>query len=171
MFHFSRFPPIHLCIQCRVMQHYLHGVSPFGYLRIKGCLPPPRSFSQAATSFIGTFCLAILRMLLWCSTTTSLFDLVDIGVVEIFSTTLYLVLRICFWLIYTLYIFEPEFSRETLLWLQGDKKTAWAVPDRNQTYDKGALPSCWLIWLYHRAITPWALPSLHPSTKPFACTV
>ncbi len=34
-------------------------VSPFGYLRIKGCLPPPRSFSQAATSFIGFSCLGI----------------------------------------------------------------------------------------------------------------
>ena len=29
-------------------------VSPFGHLRIKGCLPPPRSLSQAATSFIGS---------------------------------------------------------------------------------------------------------------------
>ena len=34
-------------------------VSPFGYLRIKGCLPPPRSFSQAATSFIGFLCRGI----------------------------------------------------------------------------------------------------------------
>lgn len=28
------------------------GVSPFGHLRLTGCLPPPRSLSQAATSFI-----------------------------------------------------------------------------------------------------------------------
>ena len=28
-------------------------VSPFGYLRIKVCLPTPRSFSQATTSFIA----------------------------------------------------------------------------------------------------------------------
>jgi hypothetical protein len=34
-------------------------VSPFGYLRIKGCLPPPRSFSQAATSFVGFLCRGI----------------------------------------------------------------------------------------------------------------
>lgn len=30
-------------------------VAPFGYSRIKGCLPPPRDFSQAATSFIAFF--------------------------------------------------------------------------------------------------------------------
>ena len=28
-------------------------VSPFGYLRIKVCLPTPRSFSQASTSFFA----------------------------------------------------------------------------------------------------------------------
>ncbi len=57
-------PFLFLCIQNRIMQLSPHEVSPFGHLRIKGCLPPPRSLSQAATSFIGTFCLAILRMLL-----------------------------------------------------------------------------------------------------------
>ena len=31
-----------------------NGVSPFGYSRIIGCLPPPRDFSQATTSFIGS---------------------------------------------------------------------------------------------------------------------
>ena len=40
-------------------------VSPFGDLRIKGCLPPPRSFSQAATSFIVFWCRGIHRMLLF----------------------------------------------------------------------------------------------------------
>ena len=30
------------------------GVSPFGHLRIKGCLPPPRSVSPATASFIGS---------------------------------------------------------------------------------------------------------------------
>ena len=34
-------------------------VSPFGDLWINGCLPPPQSLSQAATSFIGSSCLAI----------------------------------------------------------------------------------------------------------------
>ena len=47
--HCVRFPC--LCIQ----QGMTHSgrVSPFGYLRIKACLPAPRSFSQATTSFIA----------------------------------------------------------------------------------------------------------------------
>ena len=36
-------------------------VTPFGYLRIKGCLAPPRSFSQLATSFIASARLGIHR--------------------------------------------------------------------------------------------------------------
>jgi hypothetical protein len=31
------------------------GVAPFRDSRIKGCLPPPRDLSQAATSFVGSF--------------------------------------------------------------------------------------------------------------------
>ena len=51
MFQFSGFALPGLCIQPRVP---LAGwVSPFGYLRIKARLPAPRSFSQAATSFIA----------------------------------------------------------------------------------------------------------------------
>ena len=51
MFQFRRFAPPTLCIQVRMT---LAGrVSPFGYLRIKARLPAPRSFSQAATSFIA----------------------------------------------------------------------------------------------------------------------
>ncbi len=45
-------------------------VSPFGHLRIKGCLPPPRSLSQAATSFIGFSCQGIHHTPLTCSLTT-----------------------------------------------------------------------------------------------------
>ena len=44
-----RFPC--LCIQ-QGMTH-TGRVSPFGHLRIKACLPAPRSFSQATTSFIA----------------------------------------------------------------------------------------------------------------------
>ena len=52
MFQFRRFAPLCLCIQQRVT---LAGrVSPFGYLRINARLPAPRSFSQAATSFIAS---------------------------------------------------------------------------------------------------------------------
>ena len=49
----------HLCIQC-VMTTLTGGrVSPFGYFRIKACLPAPRNFSQATTSFIASSCLGI----------------------------------------------------------------------------------------------------------------
>ena len=51
MFQFTRFALLGLCIQPRVT---LAGrVSPFGHLRINARLPAPRSFSQAATSFIA----------------------------------------------------------------------------------------------------------------------
>jgi hypothetical protein len=51
MFQFTGFAPSALCIQAAVT---LAGrVSPFGHLRINACLPAPRSFSQAATSFIA----------------------------------------------------------------------------------------------------------------------
>ena len=39
-------------------------VSPFRYLRIKGWLPPPRSFSQAPTSFIASQRQGIRHVLL-----------------------------------------------------------------------------------------------------------
>ena len=51
MFQFSAFALLTLCIQMRVT---LAGrVSPFGHLRIKACLPAPRSLTQATTSFIA----------------------------------------------------------------------------------------------------------------------
>src|SRR5487761_180001 len=40
-------------------------VSPFGHLRIKVCLPTPRSLSQATTSFIASYRLGIHRMRLF----------------------------------------------------------------------------------------------------------
>ena len=53
--------PLHLCIQCKVTIKN-DRVSPFGNLRIKGCLLPPRSLSQATTSFIASCRLGIHRM-------------------------------------------------------------------------------------------------------------
>ena len=51
MFQFRQFALLILCIRMRVT---LAGrVSPFGHLRINACLPAPRSFSQATTSFIA----------------------------------------------------------------------------------------------------------------------
>ena len=51
MFQFTRFASSYLCIQYGI--HLTVWVSPFGYLRIKACLPAPRSFSQATTSFVA----------------------------------------------------------------------------------------------------------------------
>jgi hypothetical protein len=51
MFQFTGFAHSDLWIQSGVT---LAGrVSPFGYLRINARLPAPRSFSQAATSFVA----------------------------------------------------------------------------------------------------------------------
>ena len=60
IFQFTGFALSCLCIQQEVT---LAGrVSPFGHLRIKARLPAPRSFSQAATSFIACNRLGIHHM-------------------------------------------------------------------------------------------------------------
>jgi hypothetical protein len=64
MFHFPTFPPLALCVQARVTGHYSSRVSPFGHPRITARLPAPRGFSQATTSFIGSWCQGIHRVLL-----------------------------------------------------------------------------------------------------------
>lgn len=46
-------------------------VSPFGYPRVKGCLPPNRGLSQAATSFVVFLCQGIRHTLLTRSSHTS----------------------------------------------------------------------------------------------------
>ena len=51
MFQFTRFATLNLYIQLRLT--LMGRVSPFGHLRITACLPAPRSFSQASTSFIA----------------------------------------------------------------------------------------------------------------------
>ena len=48
-----------LCVQIADTLASPGWVSPFGDPRIKGCLPPNRGLSQAATSFIGFLCLGI----------------------------------------------------------------------------------------------------------------
>ncbi len=52
MFQFTRFASTGLCIQPGILPKR-QWVSPFGDLRIKACLPAPRSFSQATTSFFA----------------------------------------------------------------------------------------------------------------------
>ena len=54
MFHFPTFPPIALCVQALVTEHYPSWVSPFGHPRITARLAAPRGLSQPPTSFIGS---------------------------------------------------------------------------------------------------------------------
>ena len=62
MFQFPRFASCHYGF----MTGYLYRwVAPFGDLRIKGFLLPPRSFSQADTSFVASDRLGIHRMRLF----------------------------------------------------------------------------------------------------------
>ena len=64
MFHFPAFPPHTLCIQMRVTRHHACWVSPFGHPRITARLAAPRGLSQPTTSFIGSWCQGIHRVLL-----------------------------------------------------------------------------------------------------------
>src|SRR5580704_10293377 len=64
MFHFPALPPTALCIQAGATAHDDGRVSPFGNPRIKARLPAPRGLSQAPTSFIGSWCQDIHRVLL-----------------------------------------------------------------------------------------------------------
>ncbi len=59
MFHFPTFPPHALCVQAPVAGHDSSWVSPFGNPRITARLPTPRGFSQAPTTFIGSWCQGI----------------------------------------------------------------------------------------------------------------
>ena len=64
MFHFPAFPPHTLCIQMWVTRHHACWVSPFGHPRITARLAAPRGLSQPTTSFIGSWCQGIHRVLL-----------------------------------------------------------------------------------------------------------
>ena len=73
MFHFPTFPPHALYIQTTVTGHNSSWVTPFGHPRINARLPTPQGLSQAPTSFIGSRCQGIHRMLLVaCHNTTRL---------------------------------------------------------------------------------------------------
>ena len=61
MFHFSAFASIHYVFMYWYLP-YGKWVSPFRHLRITGYLPPPRSFSQAITSFFASDCQGIHHM-------------------------------------------------------------------------------------------------------------
>ena len=53
MFQFPRLPPLDLCIQSRVLECDLEGVTPFGNPRLERLLTACRGLSQPTTSFFG----------------------------------------------------------------------------------------------------------------------
>ena len=65
MFHFPTFPHPALYIQAGVISPHkgADGVSPFGNPRITARLSTPRGLSQITTSFFGSRCLGIHRLL------------------------------------------------------------------------------------------------------------
>ena len=62
MFQFTRFASHDYVF---IMRYLCRWVSPFGNLRIKACLPAPRSLSQAITSFVAYHCQGIHHVLLF----------------------------------------------------------------------------------------------------------
>ena len=65
MFHFPTFPHPALYIQAGVTSYHMGagGVSPFGDPRITARLSAPRGLSQITTSFFGSRCQGIHRLL------------------------------------------------------------------------------------------------------------
>jgi hypothetical protein len=63
MFQFPGFPVPALCIQAGLTGHDPSRVSPFGDPWIVGWLTPPQGLSQSPTSFIGSWCQGIHRVL------------------------------------------------------------------------------------------------------------
>ena len=61
MFHFPSFA-LHTYVFSMQYLPYGKWVPPFRHLRITGYLPPPRSFSQAITSFVASDCQGIHHM-------------------------------------------------------------------------------------------------------------
>ncbi len=65
MFQFPGFPVPTLCVQVGLTGHDPSRVSPFGDPWIKGWLTPPQGLSQSPTSFIGSWCQGIHRVLFY----------------------------------------------------------------------------------------------------------
>jgi hypothetical protein len=63
MFQFPGFPVPVLCVQTGLTGHDPSRVSPFGDPWICGWLTPPQGLSQSPTSFIGSWCQGIHRVL------------------------------------------------------------------------------------------------------------
>ena len=85
MFHFPALPSAALCIQAGTTPHDECRVSPFGHPRITTRLPVPRGLSQAPTSFFGSWCQDIHRVLLetWLTTLQMLDARVHYAVLKI----------------------------------------------------------------------------------------
>jgi hypothetical protein len=64
MCHFAGLPSPALCVQTGIRTHYGAWVSPFGNPRVTGRSAPHRGLSQPPTSFFGSSCLGIHRVLL-----------------------------------------------------------------------------------------------------------
>ena len=64
MFHFPTFPLSSLYIQLEITGSKSSWVSPFGNPRIRVRLSTPRGLSQITTSFFGSYCQGIHRVLL-----------------------------------------------------------------------------------------------------------
>jgi hypothetical protein len=64
MFQFPGFPTAALCVQAGLTGHDPSRVSPFGHPWICGWLAPPQGLSQLPTSFFGSRCQGIHRVLL-----------------------------------------------------------------------------------------------------------
>jgi hypothetical protein len=65
MFQFPGFPVPTLCVQVGLTGHDPSRVSPFGDPWINGWLTPPQGLSQSPTSFIGSWCQGIHRVLFY----------------------------------------------------------------------------------------------------------
>ena len=63
MFQFPRFPPPCLYIQHGVIRYHPDGVAPFGYPRIIAYPRLPEAFRGLVTSFFGSRCQGIHRVL------------------------------------------------------------------------------------------------------------
>jgi hypothetical protein len=63
MFQFPGFPATALCVQTALTGHDPGRVPPFGHPWIDGWLAPPQGLSQLPTSFIGSRCQGIHRVL------------------------------------------------------------------------------------------------------------
>ena len=98
-------------------------VSPFGDLRVKGCLPPHRNLSQAATSFIVFLCQGIHHTPLLRFSHTFTLKCLIIGAYIANKISVYLYLYLTFLLKY----FYLIYSVINVLFSKAQKNRFWAV--------------------------------------------